>query len=102
MSLGPLGRISEATTLGELALLRAQYGVVSIFTSFAFDENGAQTCKVMLVTQEHTAIGTSTDKGKNVPYIEALSDAFARIIHMVGAACTVAGAASGTSAKWAL
>jgi len=102
MSIGPLGRITENTTMAELALLRAQYGIVSVFTSFSFDENGAQRCKVVLVTQEHTAIGTSTDKGKNVPYIEALSDAFARIIHMVGAACTVAGAASGISAKWAL
>lgn len=102
MPIGPLGRITENTTMAELVLLRAQYGVERIFTSFTFDDHGMQKCKVVLVTQQHIAIGTSTDKGKSVPYIEAMSDAFARLIHMLGATITTEGAETGVSATWAL
>lgn len=102
MPTGPLGQITDQTTMGELALLRAQYGVTRIHTAFVLDADGTQRCWVTLVTEQHTAIGTSAGKGKSTPLIEAMSDAFARLIHVIGAAITVEGAENGASAKWAL
>jgi len=101
MSMGPLGRITEETTMGELAMLRAQYGVTRMHTASRY-VNGREQVTVTLVTENHTAVGTSADNGKNIPLIAAMADAYARLIHVLGATITTEGIQSGESVKWQL
>ena len=64
--------------------------------------NGREHVTVTLVTETHTAVGSSADNGKNIPLIAAMADAYARLIHVLGATITAEGAQNGESAKWRL
>lgn len=96
-------KITESMTLAELALLRGMYGVTMLTQRLVPTDMGV-VCEVTIVTDEFTVAGRSSPRGagKRIPEIEALDDAFARLMHLVGAAIAIEGAASGASAHWAL
>lgn len=66
-------RITSSTTLGDLALLRAQYGINKLEVRIAPED------KKSVITYAHTdkfiAIGTGKTE------YESLDDAFARVFH---------------------
>ena len=88
--------ITAKTTLGDLALLRAQYGVINLQV-----ETRDGRCVVTLQTFDHRVRGTSR-KDSVLPEVDALDDAFTRLCHLVGASIAVDGARTGESSKWAL
>lgn len=74
-----LGNMTEATTLNELAVRRAAYGVIK--TTFDYSLEFAEPVLVTIWTKDHTT------RGRGDTEAEALDDAYSRLMHIVGALC---------------
>jgi len=76
----PLGTLTESTSLGSLAIRRAQLGIERL--TFSYDPSSEWPVRVIAMAADgRRCMGTGQTEA------QAIDDAFARLVHRIGADC---------------